>query len=158
MDLLKNFKTNSRQEGFTIVEVLVVIVLIVILSSIAIPAYTYYKTKARDGVVTSLLLNTYRALDIFLATDETPTAEKLSQALKSKVLARNGDLKLTFAKSSYHRWCAGVVVKKEGEYGKKDQDLACMTNHESVSPDFPVCATTGPLKGNCISQKARRFL
>ena len=145
-------KQNSNEQGFTIVEVLVVIALIVILSSIAIPSYTYYKTKARKGVVKTLLISAYRTMDIFKATDETPTAEELTKALKSKTFSQNGDLKLKF---SYNKnstsWCIGVEVKKTGEYGPKGKNLGCVRSYElEIYPLFEFCATEGRLKGDCV--------
>lgn len=56
---------NNQQAGFTIVELLVVIVVIAILASISVMAFTGVQQRARDAVRTTDLSNIAKTLQIY---------------------------------------------------------------------------------------------
>lgn len=69
---------KNKHAGFTIVELLIVIVVIAILAAITIVAYNGVQTRAKDGSVQSLLSTLTRKADAYRATTgQYPTAEEL---------------------------------------------------------------------------------
>ena len=146
------FKSNR---GFTIVEVLVVVVLIVILSAIAIPSYTYYKEKAREGVVTALLYSARGLFKVSGAVGETPTGKEIMSGLKSKLI-KDGVIGLEVVIGTKGKWCIQATALKTGEYGEKEKKLGCIDSRNKVDTGTPICLTTGIRRGSCIFE--RRFL
>ena len=71
----------NKHKGFTIVELLIVIVIIGILAAISIVAYSGISEKARDSTVQSDLNGASKALGIYVAQYSVPTsAATLSEA------------------------------------------------------------------------------
>ncbi len=58
---------RNQISGFTIVELLIVIVVIAILAAISIVAYTGIQTRARNSIVEQNLSNTVKALEMYNA-------------------------------------------------------------------------------------------
>ena len=144
---MKNIFKSNR--GFTIVEVLVVVVLIGILSSIAIPSYMYYQEKARKNVVTTILLNGHRAVEIALALDERPSEDLLVNALDSGVII-DSDLYPDFFISSEKKWCVGVLVEQSEEYGSIGASLGCINQDGDMFDKNYTCQKSGTEKGACL--------
>ena len=142
-------KTMLNNKGFTIVEVLVVVVLIVILSAIAIPSYTYYKEKARKGVVTALLYSAQRAADVSHATGDRLTKSRLLSSLKSKVLSKNL-VDLEYKTRATDKWCIGAVVKTTGEYGQEGDALGCIDQDGEIDDLAFACELSGSDAGRCV--------
>ncbi|MBM3210348.1 prepilin-type N-terminal cleavage/methylation domain-containing protein [Candidatus Saccharibacteria bacterium] len=63
-----NVHSPSHRAGFTIVELLVVIVVIAILASITIVAYNGIQNRANDTAVQSDITNLYKKIEIFNTT------------------------------------------------------------------------------------------
>ena len=69
---MKQFDTNSK--GFTIVELLIVIVVIGILAAISIVTYSGIRNKANDTTIQSDLRNTQAKIQLWMADNDTPRA------------------------------------------------------------------------------------
>ena len=67
MDIISN-KYSSKQLGFTLIEIMIVIVIVGILAAIATPAYQVYSNKARDS--TCLSEEKIYSNEVFLALND----------------------------------------------------------------------------------------
>ena len=81
----------SKQTGFTIVELLIVIVVIAILAAITVVAYNGIQNQANDSAVKSDLVNVYKKVAMYaINSDGFPNNDTTIQAAQ-----------LSFAKKSY---------------------------------------------------------
>ena len=71
----------QKKEGFTLVELLIVIAIIAILAAIAIPQFTKYKNKAYDAELSADAKNAYTASVAYLT--ENPNAMITDQSMLS---------------------------------------------------------------------------
>lgn len=66
-----DMKRNTRKKGFSLVELMIVIAIVAILVSLAIPSYSRYIRKANRGEAQQLLMNWANNQEIWRATHTT---------------------------------------------------------------------------------------
>jgi prepilin-type N-terminal cleavage/methylation domain-containing protein len=70
---------RSNQQGFTLIEIMIVIAIISILSAIAIPQYLAYRTKGQDSVAITSAKNFWIAAMAYFG-DEKTTGTQINRA------------------------------------------------------------------------------
>jgi general secretion pathway protein G len=83
MELMTSSRYNNR--GFTLIELLIVITIISILASIAVPSYKRSTIKARETVLMEDLYQMRRAIDAYFA-DRAKYPESLAELVEAKYL------------------------------------------------------------------------
>jgi general secretion pathway protein G len=83
--ILPQTKTLRNAKGFTLFELLAVMVILGILASIAIPSYKRSQIKARESVLAEDLYQMRRSIDAYFA-DNGAYPEDLEQLVSSKYL------------------------------------------------------------------------
>jgi type IV pilus assembly protein PilA len=73
--LIKNKKSkNTLQKGFTLVELLIVVVILGVLSSVALPAFLNQTGKAKENAATASVTAAAKACEVFLVGNDDPNA------------------------------------------------------------------------------------
>lgn len=83
--MLKAIQNRTRDDkGFTLIELMVVVLIIAILIAIAIPTFLGMRKRAQDRAAQSDLRNGYTAAKAFFTDDETYTGFTAAIALESE--------------------------------------------------------------------------
>ncbi len=74
---------NKKEKGFTLVELMVVIIILAVLTGIAIPSYLALRNKARIQATRSEMQNIATALEMYAADNDTyPPAATWNTAIE----------------------------------------------------------------------------
>lgn len=143
MDTLRHL--NSRSRGFTIVELLIVIVIIAILATITIIAFNGVTSKARNAAIQSDLQNAAKSMEIakISASDNTyPTS------LPSDIKASNGDVLQLTSTGRSDSFCINI-------YGSSGETNSFSSSSESIRPYLCDGATIGSPVGGTVPTAPR---
>ena len=90
-------KTNKqkKQQGFTLIELMIVVAIIGVLSAVAIPAYKSYVTKSELASGATTVRNLLTNIDMFQQENGTYVGMTLADVGASQTMSGLGDLALT---------------------------------------------------------------
>lgn len=72
-------KKIKREEGFTLVELLIVVAIIAILAAIAIPQFSKYRMRSYKSEIDSDTKNAYTAAQAYLTDNSAETVDSLAK-------------------------------------------------------------------------------
>ena len=137
----------NKHKGFTIVELLIVIVIIGILAAISIVAYNGVQEKARDSIVKSDLSGAMKALGMYVAEHGVPPNN--SSALSSVGIQPTKDAYMNNRNNFYYcanrntgAYAIGAVTKDDHVYLATSTDGVRRLSAFSLSSGT-TCQATG---------------
>jgi prepilin-type N-terminal cleavage/methylation domain-containing protein len=125
-------KTTSRLHGFTIVELLIVVVVIAILAAISVVAYTNIQNRAQASVLSSDLVNAAKQLKI----DHT-----YSGSYPATIAAANGGQGLPASTGTTFRYSVNNSASPQ---------TFCLSAFKG-SMFYMVTESTSPTEGSCVN-------
>ncbi len=81
--MLKKLVERKQEDGFTLVELLIVVAIIAILAAIAIPQFQAYRYRAWRGELAADTKNAFTASQAYLSDDPTRTVNSLAMLTAS---------------------------------------------------------------------------
>ncbi len=70
---MKNRQPQNTQQGFTLIELMIVVAIIGILTSVVLPVYQDYTKKAQLVAISAELLSARKGFDLVIAAGEMPS-------------------------------------------------------------------------------------
>jgi type IV pilus assembly protein PilA len=100
--MLRKSNKMKNQQGFTLIELMIVIAIIGILAAIAIPQFSAYRTRSFNSAATSDLRNAATAQEAYFVDNQqyTATEATLTGATYGLYLSENVDFDITAATTS----------------------------------------------------------
>jgi type II secretion system protein G len=144
-------KINNKQPGFTIVELLIVVVVIGILAAIVIVAYNGITNSAHESTVKSDLANIAKKVELFRVekgvypADETELEEAAIQVTKGSYQERNNLYYCTT--SDKQRYAVGAYVVNGTQYYLVDGNVANASGVNSGNTCAQLGITGGSSQG-----------
>ena len=83
-------KFHSKQKGFTLLEILIVIAIIGVLAAIAVPKYNLYKTRGYIGMTKTDAKNVHTAIIAWISENPTASLSAVSSIMGPALLPTYG--------------------------------------------------------------------
>ena len=138
---MKNLKHNTKQVGFTLLEIMVVIVILGVLAAMVVPNLMGNKDKADVQKVKSDIIALENALDMYrLDNSVYPTTDQGLDALVSKPdgspEARNYREDGYIKRLPQDPWGNDYILNSPGEHGKTDILSPGLDREEGTDDDI----------------------
>lgn len=126
-NLIKNTKSKlNNNQGFTLVELMVVIVIIAILAAVALPSFMGVMDDAKDSTTTSVTRSLYMVAEVYVNRLSAGTIQKsqfpTTATMKSEAgidTADNGKYAIAITTSTSEANGYSVIVEGVSESGNK---------------------------------------
>ena len=119
LNILKSFLNKKpANKGFSLIELLVVLAIMVILVAIGVPAYQSYKKKSEETALMATLKSLNKSGLVLDATEQTINPVNVAQAVKG---VDSSELKVNYVDS--YSWCVEYKSKCINEEGDIDDSL-----------------------------------
>ena len=129
LNILKAFLNKKpANKGFSLIELLVVLAIMVILVAIGVPAYQSYKKKSEETALMATLKSLNKSGLVLDATEQTINPKNVAQAVKG---VDSSELKVNYVDS--YSWCV--------EYKSK-----CINEEGDIDDGLDKCGTAGKCK------------
>ncbi|HET7561416.1 MAG TPA: type IV pilin protein [Rhodanobacteraceae bacterium] len=130
---LRTAKATLRSRGFTLIEMVIVVLIIAILAAIAIPSYNNYITKTRRNAASGCLSQYANYMERYYTTnlryDQDTSGTKLTTppALGCSAAAETGDYyQYAFAASQPTQSTYTILAKPQGTQASRDTQCATL--------------------------------
>lgn len=138
---MKNFKLNKNQKGFTLLEIMVVIVILGVLAAMVVPNLMGNKDKADIQKVKSDVIALENALDMYrLDSSIYPNTDQGLEALVSKPSGspepRNYREDGYIKRLPQDPWGNDYILNSPGEHGKIDVLSVGIDGEEGTDDDI----------------------
>ena len=136
---------TADEEGFTLVELMVVVLIMAILMAIAIPTFLGAQNKAKDASVKSDLRNALTSAKS-LAADQAGKFVSAGTTVLTATDLNTAEPGLTFAAAS-STTAIGVFVNSTS--GSEGNDITLVKQSKSGSKFFAITSTSGGVTKSC---------
>lgn len=134
--LQQMLKRIKREEGFTLVELLIVVAIIAILAAIAIPQFSKYRLRGYKTELDSDAKNAYTAAQAYLTDNPGATAVDSLDKLKTGGYQRSANISMNTALSTMNL-DAGIIMLSSTVSGLTDNNAVIHFNGRIDFPNSP---------------------
>ncbi len=134
--LQQMLKRIKREEGFTLVELLIVVAIIAILAAIAIPQFSKYRLRGYKTELDSDAKNAYTAAQAYLTDFPGATAVDSLDKLKTGGYQRSANISMNTALSTMNL-DAGIIMLSSTVSGLTDNNAVIHFNGRIDFPNSP---------------------
>ncbi|MBR9889908.1 MAG: prepilin-type N-terminal cleavage/methylation domain-containing protein [Oceanospirillales bacterium] len=136
--------TIKKQQGFTLIELMIVVAIIGILAAIALPAYQNYTNKAKFTEVVVATSSIKTAFEVAFAEESTLASAAVNAGVAAAVADANGQ----------GGYVASVVIASAGSPGQitaTSQDITTTATTYILTPSITSNTVQWAKSGTCVA-------